>query len=373
MNENDNANVLSARENAHERKPDAYLKTWFTEDARGCRVDLTDICEPWLDALKPEIVPLYRRVPPPDVDGFLKGLRGLLVDVSQFNAHEGASTEAKESNALADRAEAMLSQVVALEGIPLPNGDETWQVDMPAWGDEDRRIRLHVAGENVEQIEGAISSAFAAMGWEQRDADLAALLKAAHEVVDADDPASLSEAMPALQAATLPYQDRVDLFTEPEEIFHPENVERSMHPAELARTLCTPASSSTNAEDLEDDLEEVISDTIDMDWQPRWAARAVVDYLTARNHPVTKPGMITPAVAIHRLSIMARVAEREKRLGDVQSIRDAMRIIGELQSHVTRLNPDGRSIRVVTPSTTVRIRGERRAVEEFDPLPLDGQ
>jgi hypothetical protein len=43
--------------------PSAYLKLWLDgpADANGCRcrVDLTEICEPWLDALKPTIVPLY--------------------------------------------------------------------------------------------------------------------------------------------------------------------------------------------------------------------------------------------------------------------------------------------------------------------------
>lgn len=262
---------------------------------------------------------------------FLKELRGFLADCSDQLEDVGASSEARASNALADRAEGLLSQVAA-------------------YGDElaDRR-------------------------------DLAALLKAAHEVADegvADpvesqwpDHAIVPEAkLEALNEALKSYQDRVDLFTEPEEIFHPDNVERSMHPAERARELFNvPASSSTVAEDLEDDLSDVITDSVNgPEWTSRHAAKAVVDYLTARNHPAVKPGTVTPAAIIHRLSVMARVAERDGRLGDVQSCRDAMRIIGELQSHVTRLNPDGRSIAVLTPSTHT-IKG---TVEK---LPLDGQ
>jgi hypothetical protein len=42
--------------------PAAYLKFWFDADGRpSCRVDMTDICEPWLDKLKPTITPLYPR------------------------------------------------------------------------------------------------------------------------------------------------------------------------------------------------------------------------------------------------------------------------------------------------------------------------
>lgn len=51
-----------------EQRPSAYLKFWFNEGRPCCRMDLTDICEPWLDALKPTITPLYTleaaRTPP---------------------------------------------------------------------------------------------------------------------------------------------------------------------------------------------------------------------------------------------------------------------------------------------------------------------
>ena len=33
----------------------------------------------------------------------------------------------------------------------------------------------------------------------------------------------------------------------------------------------------------EDDLEEIITDTLDMDWQPRWAARAIIRVWAERN------------------------------------------------------------------------------------------
>lgn len=46
----------------HATEPSAYLKLWDQNGPR-CRVDLTDICEPWLDALKPIITPLYARLP----------------------------------------------------------------------------------------------------------------------------------------------------------------------------------------------------------------------------------------------------------------------------------------------------------------------
>jgi hypothetical protein len=42
-----------------ELEPAAFLKFWFDDGAPRCRVDMTDICEPWLDALKPTITPLY--------------------------------------------------------------------------------------------------------------------------------------------------------------------------------------------------------------------------------------------------------------------------------------------------------------------------
>jgi hypothetical protein len=43
-------------------EPTAYLKFWFGEDGTPrCRVDMTDVCEPWLDALQPTITPLYPR------------------------------------------------------------------------------------------------------------------------------------------------------------------------------------------------------------------------------------------------------------------------------------------------------------------------
>jgi hypothetical protein len=45
--------------------PVAWMKTWFSPslEQRGCRVDLTPICEPWLDALNPTITPLYASPP----------------------------------------------------------------------------------------------------------------------------------------------------------------------------------------------------------------------------------------------------------------------------------------------------------------------
>jgi len=35
----------------------------------------------------------------------------------------------------------------------------------------------------------------------------------------------------------------------------------------------------------EDDLEEIITDTLDMDWQPRWAARAIIRHWNERYAP----------------------------------------------------------------------------------------
>jgi hypothetical protein len=45
----------------------AYLKHWWADgDQPRCRVDLTEINEPWLDALNPTITPLYAHPPAPD-------------------------------------------------------------------------------------------------------------------------------------------------------------------------------------------------------------------------------------------------------------------------------------------------------------------
>jgi hypothetical protein len=178
MNENGKANALSAAGNAP-AKPEAYLKFWWIEgETPKCRVDLTDICEPWLDALKPTIVPLYRKVEP----------------------------------------------------------------------------------------------------------------------------------------------------------------------------------SPANLEDMEDDLEQVICD-------------APVRLEQPSTH---KLGGI-PAL-LHRLNVMARVAGENGRGGDAVAAREAARVIGELQSHVTRLNPDGDILATVSDKGSgVVIRGEPHPVEEFDPLPLDGQ
>lgn len=232
---------------------------------------------------------------------FLKELRGFLADCSDQLAHEGASSEARASNKLADRAEGLLSQVVAY-------GHEL---------EEDRR-------------------------------DLAALLKAAHEIADeAIDPVesqwSQHSLMPLhklddLNEALKPYQDRVDLFCGIDPATPGSDRTAILGVNTDTGALVFAAISSTVAEDLEDDIAEVITDSINgPEWTSSHAAKAVVDYLTARNHPAATPGTVTPAAIIHRLSVMARVAERDGRLGDVQSCRDAMRIIGELQSHVTRL------------------------------------
>lgn len=40
-----------------------------------------------------------------------------------------------------------------------------------------------------------------------------------------------------------------------------------------------PKTEAECLEFIEDSLEQLISDTIDMDWQPRWAARAIVEKL----------------------------------------------------------------------------------------------
>lgn len=263
-----------------------------------------------------------------------------------------------------------------------------------------QREKAEAAISLWRKVEAFLASSSDKLETDRRD--LAALLKAAHELLDgvgqeADSGRVSYSDLAALQAATLPYQDRVDLFAgescdcrdgEHEEDcpFLPENVERSMHPAERARELCIPASSSTVAEDLEDDIAEVICDSIDgPEWTSRHAAKAVVDYLTARNHPAATPGTVTPAAIIHRLSVMARVSERDGRLGDVQSCRDAMRIIGELQSHVTRLTaPDVMFVRDCSdpdaPPKPVKVEHGRIGGGRFSDgsmsdqgLPLDGQ
>jgi hypothetical protein len=41
----------------------------------------------------------------------------------------------------------------------------------------------------------------------------------------------------------------------------------------------TPKTVDEALEYIEDSLEQIISDSIDMDWQPRWAARAIVEKL----------------------------------------------------------------------------------------------
>lgn len=40
-------------------EPSAYLKHWWDEGTPRCRVDLSEVCEPWLAALNPTITPLY--------------------------------------------------------------------------------------------------------------------------------------------------------------------------------------------------------------------------------------------------------------------------------------------------------------------------
>lgn len=59
----------------------------------------------------------------------------MLADCSEFLADEGASTEAKESNALGDRCEAMLSQVVAYDDdwSPVDTAPEDGQQILVAW------------------------------------------------------------------------------------------------------------------------------------------------------------------------------------------------------------------------------------------------
>ncbi len=39
--------------------PVAFYKQWWVDGLPKCRVDMSEICEPWLDDLKPEITPLY--------------------------------------------------------------------------------------------------------------------------------------------------------------------------------------------------------------------------------------------------------------------------------------------------------------------------
>lgn len=46
-----------------EREAVAYLKFWWQGEKPRTRVDLTDVCEPWLDALNPTITPLYAHPP----------------------------------------------------------------------------------------------------------------------------------------------------------------------------------------------------------------------------------------------------------------------------------------------------------------------
>lgn len=40
-------------------EPSAYLKHWWDDQRPRCRVDLSDVNEAWLDALKPTVTPLY--------------------------------------------------------------------------------------------------------------------------------------------------------------------------------------------------------------------------------------------------------------------------------------------------------------------------
>lgn len=160
------------------------------------------------------------------------------------------------------------------------------------------------------------------------DRNLRPLLKAAHEVVDGTGETAdgsefywevSRECIDNLQAATLPYQDRIDLFT---------------------GTDCD----CRDGEHVEDcpNLPENVSE------------RLLTRRLERADHVDINPTI--PAL-LHRLSVMAHVADDQSRGGDAFTARDAMRVIGELQSQVTRLT----------------VRGEERPVEEFDPLPLDGQ
>jgi hypothetical protein len=40
-------------------EPIAFRKFWWDNERPRCRVDMAEISEPWLDALKPTITPLY--------------------------------------------------------------------------------------------------------------------------------------------------------------------------------------------------------------------------------------------------------------------------------------------------------------------------
>jgi hypothetical protein len=169
-------------------------------------------------------------------------------------------------------------------------------------------------------------------------AELMALLKAAHEVVDETGETAdgskfywevSRESIEALQAATLPYQDRIDLFTLDFEAIGEIARKRLESPAQHAEIADT--FTSDEAADRRD-------------------APATIE------QPSTHGLGGIPAL-LHRLAIMARVADDQERRGDAFSAREAARVIGELQSHVTRLT----------------VRGEEHPVEEFDPLPLEGQ
>lgn len=47
-----------------------------------------------------------------------------------------------------------------------------------------------------------------------------------------------------------------------------------------------PATAEECYEWIEDSLDNLIADSIDMDWQPRWAARAIVEKLKKANFSV---------------------------------------------------------------------------------------
>lgn len=68
-----NRRTLAAVEQAP-GEPVAWRKTWFSSDleTRGCRVDLTPVCEPWLHAMNPTVEPLYLAQPAPQGQSSLR-------------------------------------------------------------------------------------------------------------------------------------------------------------------------------------------------------------------------------------------------------------------------------------------------------------
>ncbi|WP_293921066.1 hypothetical protein [Sphingobium sp. UBA5915] len=55
--------TLSRSDDGAGEEPKAYLKFWWNAGRSCTRVDLTEVNEPWLEEMKPTIIPLYAHPP----------------------------------------------------------------------------------------------------------------------------------------------------------------------------------------------------------------------------------------------------------------------------------------------------------------------